>query len=56
MSYWGAQVIVSLFGAIPGVGDALTEWIRGDFYISDVTLNRSSRCTWSRSRSRSSSS
>jgi ubiquinol-cytochrome c reductase cytochrome b subunit len=40
MSYWGAQVIVSLFGAIPMVGDALTEWIRGDFYISDVTLNR----------------
>ena len=40
MSYWGAQVIVSLFGAIPAVGDSLTEWIRGDFYISDVTLNR----------------
>ena len=40
MSYWGAQVIVSLFGAIPYVGDSLTEWIRGDFYISDVTLNR----------------
>jgi ubiquinol-cytochrome c reductase cytochrome b subunit len=40
MSYWGAQVIVSLFGAIPMVGDSLTEWIRGDFFISDVTLNR----------------
>ena len=40
MSYWGAQVIVSLFGAIPYVGDSLTEWIRGDFFISDVTLNR----------------
>jgi len=40
MSYWGAQVIVSLFGAIPVVGDSLTEWIRGDYYISDVTLNR----------------
>jgi len=40
MSYWGAQVIVSLFGAIPVVGDSLTEWIRGDFFISDVTLNR----------------
>ena len=40
MSYWGAQVIVSLFGAVPVVGDSLTEWIRGDFYISDVTLNR----------------
>jgi ubiquinol-cytochrome c reductase cytochrome b subunit len=33
-------VIVSLFGAIPFVGDSLTEWIRGDYYISDITLNR----------------
>jgi len=40
MSYWGAQVIVSLFGAIPYVGDALVEWIRGDYYIADATLNR----------------
>ena len=40
MSYWGAQVIVSLFGAIPFVGEALVEWIRGDYYISDITLNR----------------
>src|SRR6185312_16757470 len=40
MSYWGAQVIVSLFGAIPGVGDTLVEWIRGDYSISDITLNR----------------
>jgi ubiquinol-cytochrome c reductase cytochrome b subunit len=40
MSYWGAQVIVSLFGAIPGIGESLVEWIRGDYYISDVTLNR----------------
>jgi ubiquinol-cytochrome c reductase cytochrome b subunit len=40
MSYWGAQVIVSLFGAIPGIGESLTEWIRGDYYISDITLNR----------------
>ena len=40
MSYWGAQVIVSLFGAIPFVGDALMEWIRGDYLISGVTLNR----------------
>jgi ubiquinol-cytochrome c reductase cytochrome b subunit len=40
MSYWGAQVIVSLFGAIPVVGEGLAEWIRGDFYISDITLNR----------------
>ena len=40
MSYWGAQVIVSLFGAVPVVGDSLMEWIRGDFFISDITLNR----------------
>lgn len=40
MSYWGAQVIISLFGAIPVVGDTLVEWIRGDFYIADATLNR----------------
>ncbi|MGB3622616.1 MAG: cytochrome b N-terminal domain-containing protein [Ketobacter sp.] len=40
MSYWGAQVIISLFGAIPWVGDALTEWIRGDYLISGITLNR----------------
>jgi ubiquinol-cytochrome c reductase cytochrome b subunit len=40
MSYWGAQVIVSLFGAIPGIGPDLVEWIRGDFLISGVTLNR----------------
>jgi len=40
MSYWGAQVITSLFSAIPFVGEALVEWIRGDFLISDATLNR----------------
>jgi ubiquinol-cytochrome c reductase cytochrome b subunit len=40
MSYWGAQVIVSLFGAIPWIGNSLVEWIRGDYFISDVTLNR----------------
>jgi ubiquinol-cytochrome c reductase cytochrome b subunit len=40
MSYWGAQVIISLFGAIPVVGDELTLWIRGDFVVSDATLNR----------------
>jgi ubiquinol-cytochrome c reductase cytochrome b subunit len=40
MSFWGAQVIVSLFGTIPVVGDGLVEWIRGDYYISDITLNR----------------
>lgn len=40
MSYWGAQVIISLFGAIPGVGESLALWIRGDYVISDITLNR----------------
>ena len=40
MSYWGAQVIISLFGAIPFVGDAIVETIRGDYSISDITLNR----------------
>jgi len=40
MSYWGAQVIISLFGAIPVWGDAIVEWIRGDYLISGITLNR----------------
>jgi len=40
MSYWGAQVIVNLFTAIPYVGPDLAEWIRGGFSISDPTLNR----------------
>ena len=40
MSYWGAQVIISLFDVIPYFGPNLTEWIRGDFVISDATLNR----------------
>ncbi|GLO13185.1 cytochrome b [Pseudomonas putida] len=40
MSYWGAQVIISLFGAIPVIGDDLTQWIRGDYLISGITLNR----------------
>jgi ubiquinol-cytochrome c reductase cytochrome b subunit len=40
MSYWGAQVIISLFGAIPVVGEDLTQWIRGDYLISGITLNR----------------
>ncbi len=40
MSYWGAQVIISLFGAIPYIGEPLATWIRGDFVVSDVTLNR----------------
>ncbi len=40
MSYWGAQVIISLFGAIPVIGTTLSEWIRGDYVVSDITLNR----------------
>jgi len=40
MSYWGAQVIISLFGAIPYIGDALSLWIRGDYVVADATLNR----------------
>ena len=40
MSYWGAQVIVSLFGSLPVIGQSLVEWIRGDYYIADATLNR----------------
>ena len=40
MSYWGAQVIVNLFSAVPFVGEELSVWIRGDFVISDATLNR----------------
>ena len=40
MSYWGAQVIVNLFGAIPYIGPDLSLWIRGDYVVSDATLNR----------------
>jgi ubiquinol-cytochrome c reductase cytochrome b subunit len=40
MSYWGAKVIISLFGAIPVIGGGLTEWIMGDYNPSDATLNR----------------
>ncbi len=41
MSFWGAQVIISLFGALPfGIGEALAQLIRGDFVVSDATLNR----------------
>jgi ubiquinol-cytochrome c reductase cytochrome b subunit len=40
MSYWGAQVIINLFGAIPAIGEPLTQWIRGDYFIADATLNR----------------
>ena len=40
MSYWGAQVITSLFSAIPYVGDTLVTWIRGDFHVGNATLQR----------------
>ena len=40
MSYWGAQVIISLFGAIPFIGGDLVQWVRGDYLISGITLNR----------------
>jgi ubiquinol-cytochrome c reductase cytochrome b subunit len=40
MSFWGAKVITSLFEAIPWVGTGLVEWLRGDYTVSDVTLNR----------------
>ena len=40
MSYWGAQVIVNLFDAIPLIGPDLSLWIRGDYVVSDATLNR----------------
>ena len=40
MSFWGAQVITSLFGAIPMIGEPLVEWIRGDYAVSGATLNR----------------
>ncbi|WP_058835280.1 cytochrome b [Luteimonas abyssi] len=40
MSFWGAKVIISLFGAFPVIGNGLTEWIMGDYLPSDATLNR----------------
>lgn len=40
MSYWGAQVIVNLFGAIPFIGPDLAVWIRGDYVVADATLSR----------------
>lgn len=40
MSYWGAQVIISLFSAIPIIGPDLAQWVRGDYLISGITLNR----------------
>src|SRR5688572_7547552 len=40
MSYWGAQVIINLFGTVPLIGEELAIWIRGDYNVSDATLNR----------------
>lgn len=40
MSYWGAQVITSLFGAIPYIGDSLVVWLRGDYHVATATLQR----------------
>lgn len=40
MSYWAGQVIVNLFSYIPVIGETLTEWVRGDYFMSDITLNR----------------
>lgn len=40
MSYWGAQVIISLFGDIPYIGESLEVWVRGDYYISGSTVSR----------------
>ena len=40
MSYWGAQVIISMIGAIPVIGQTLSNWILGDFMLSDAALNR----------------
>jgi ubiquinol-cytochrome c reductase cytochrome b subunit len=40
MSFWGAKVIISLFGAVPEIGNGLTEWIMGDYLPGDATLNR----------------
>jgi ubiquinol-cytochrome c reductase cytochrome b subunit len=40
MSYWGAQVIVNLFSVVPFVGPDLSVWLRGDYVVSDATLNR----------------
>ena len=40
MSFWGAQVIVNLFSTVPIIGDDLSVWIRGDYTLSDASLNR----------------
>ena len=40
MSYWGAQVIISLFGSVPFIGPDLLVWILGDYAVGDPALNR----------------
>jgi len=40
MSFWGAQVIINMFDALPIIGPDLALWIRGDYVVSDATLNR----------------
>ena len=40
MSYWAANVILSLFGAIPFIGESLQVWIQGDYVLSGATLSR----------------
>jgi len=40
MSFWGAQVIINLFSSIPFVGPDISLWLRGDYMVSDATLNR----------------
>jgi ubiquinol-cytochrome c reductase cytochrome b subunit len=40
MSFWGAKVIISLFGTVPVIGGTLVEWIMGDYLPADATLNR----------------
>ncbi len=40
MSFWGAKVIISLFGTVPWIGESLVEWIMGDYLPADATLNR----------------
>jgi ubiquinol-cytochrome c reductase cytochrome b subunit len=40
MSYWGAEVITSLFGAIPYIGKSMAVWLRGDYSVANATLQR----------------
>ena len=40
MSFWGAQVIISLFGSVPVIGPDLLVWILGDYAVGDAALNR----------------